>query len=61
MNELSRETLFAVGTSLALGHIVKFYIWLLFVCFVFLGHINLLFFLLFNTKGHNSVFNADLM
>lgn len=61
MNELSRETLFAVGTSLALGHTVKCYIWLLFVCFVFLGHINLLFFLLFNTKGHNSLFNADLM
>ena len=53
MNELSRETLFAVGTSLALGHTVKFYIWLPFVCFVFLGHINLLFFLLCNTKGHN--------
>ena len=44
MNELCRETLFAIRTRLALGHTVKFYIWLLFVCFVFLGHINLLFF-----------------
>ena len=44
MNELCRETLFAIRTRLALGHTVKFYIWLLFVCFVFLGHINLLLF-----------------
>ena len=61
MNELARETLFAIRTSLALAHTVKFYISLLFVSFEFLGHINLLFFSLFNTKGYNSVFSADLM